>query len=160
MVDYRQPPLGYLVRVPQENLDSPLDESARSRAEEAARFLSFQRIGMIVSSKHAAAIETAEIIFQCCGGTFDPLTDERLEDPEQICGYLVHGFPTVVVTTQKGIQGAILPLQPGANVCGEIVGPGGIISAHRVGDEILVRARTMILDFNFTDFVEAANAGS
>jgi phosphohistidine phosphatase SixA len=156
MIDYNKPPLGYLVRAASSDLDSPLDLSGRERAEAAAQFLSFEKIGQIVSTAHAAAIETAEIIFQdCVTANHCPEADERLEDPDQICGYMIHGFPSVVITTQKGIQAAIARLMPGANVCQEIVAPGGVISIHRVDGKILVRARTMILDFTFTEFVEA-----
>jgi hypothetical protein len=157
MIDYRTPPLGYLVRVPQESLDSSLDESARARAEDAARFLSFEKIGMVISTPHAAAIETAEILCNDCNG-LGPETDAHLEDGAVIRGYLVHGFPSVIITTQKGIAAAVEELT--ANVCGEIVAAGGIISVHREEEKIVVRARHMVLDFTFTDFVDSVSSVS
>jgi phosphohistidine phosphatase SixA len=160
MIDYRTPPLGYLVRVPQESLDSSLDASARSRAEDAARFLSFERIGHVVSSQNAAALETAEIIDNAGGN------GERFEygDPlsvELVTAYLKanDGDPYVLVCDQALIQATIARMT-GASVCGEIVAPGGIISVHRDEGKIVVRARHMVLDFKFTDFVETVSAGT
>jgi hypothetical protein len=154
MIDYRQPPLGYLVRVPQESLDSSLDASARIRAEEAARFLSFERIGHVVSSRNAAALETAQIIDTTCGnGDVFEYTDLS---GELVAAYLTarDEDPYVLICDQAVIVAAVAKLT-GANVCGEIVAPGGIISVHRQDEKIVVIARTMVLDFSFTDFVEA-----
>lgn len=167
MVDYRQPPLGYLVRAPQENLDSPLDESARDRAEEAARFLSFERIGGVASCDLSACIETALILL----GSFCPGQEcvqglKQLEHSEVICSYLMNARePLVLVLADREIREAVQRLCP-ANVCGEfvtreIVGPGGIVSVHRGEGFIKVVARTMILDFGWAECsAEAANAGT
>lgn len=165
MIDYRTPPLGYLVRVPQESLDSSLDESARARAEDAARFLSFERIGMVVASHRVAAIETADIILS---GDAADQDIQDLDSGEVIEAYLSITLPTrpmsyVFIAGQQAIAAAISKLT-GANVCGEIVAPGGIISIHRSpvpsGSEgtlsqFRVIARHMILDFSFTDFVQS-----
>lgn len=172
MIDYCQPPLGYLVRVPQESLDSSLDTSARARAEEAARFLSFERIGQIVSVNWPAAIEAAEIISNGCSIGGEPAIDERLDDAEAVCGYLTAissylasaylehiSGPCVLVIADREIRATAQKLCP-ANVCGEIVAPGGIISIHRHDDMLIARARHMILDFSFTDFVETVSAGT
>jgi phosphohistidine phosphatase SixA len=166
MIDYRTPPLGYLVRVPQESLDSSLDAYARDRAEDAARFLSFERIGHVVSSQNAAALETAEIIDNAGGN------GERFEygDPlsvELVAAYLkavekepyVHSEPYVLVCDQALIAATVERLT-GASVCGEIVAPGGIISVHREEEKIVVRARHMVLDFSFTDFVETVSSSA
>jgi hypothetical protein len=159
MIDYRTPPLGYLVRVPQESLDSSLDESARSRAEDAARFLSFEWIGNIATSTRTAMVETAEIIHAAMGteGSWDL---GEYVDPEVVCSYMRYGGPPcILVLSDKDIQASIASMT-GADVCGEIVAPGGIISIHRQDDTLIARARHMVLDFSFTDFVEAASAGS
>jgi hypothetical protein len=165
MIDYRTPPLGYLVRVPQESLDSSLDASARARAEDAARFLSFERIGGVASSGLPASVETAEIVLNgCMEGGFVQGLRER-EDAEVICGYLLNTRePFVLVLRDREIRAAVERLT-GANVCGEIVAPGGIISVHRVSEipsgsegslsQSRVIARHMILDFSFTDFVQS-----
>lgn len=166
MIDYNKPPLGYLVRAASSDLDSPLDLSGRERAEAAAQFLSYERIGLIVSMDHAAAIETAEIIAQNCGAS-SPATDERLDHAAVICGYLLaieqeqnktawletQQLPCVLVLSEPSISQAV-QLLCAANVCKEIVGPGGIISVHRVDEKIVIRARTMILDFSFTECAE------
>jgi hypothetical protein len=160
MIDYRTPPLGYLVRVPQESLDSSLDESARARAEDAARFLSFERIGMVISTPHAAAIETAEQIFNFLNGTCFSTPQAIDDDPATICAFLTAlDMPCVLICEHTAIAAAISKLTR-ASVCGEIVAPGGVISVHRVEGKIVVRARHMVLDFKFTDFVETVSAGA
>jgi hypothetical protein len=160
MIDYRTPPLGYLVRIPQESIDSPLDASARLRAEDAARFLSFEKFGMVCSCHHVAAVETAEIIAQSCAAE-EPHIDGSLIEPWTIQSYLsfkaLNGFPHVLVCAPDSINAAIARMT-GASVCGGIVAPGGIISIHRDEGKIVARARHM-LDFKFTDFVESVSAG-
>jgi hypothetical protein len=171
-IDYCQPPLGYLVRVPQENLDSPLDASARARAEEAARFLSFERIGGVASCDLPAAFETAEIIMNSIGHEIIHGLG-YMEHAEVICSYLTtFGGPSVLVLTDREIRATIerltLPHQANsglagdlvANVCAELVAPGGIISVHREDGKMVVRARHMVLDFKFTDLVELVEAAS
>jgi hypothetical protein len=158
MIDYRTPPLGYLVRVPQESLDSSLDESARARAEDAARFLSFEHIGGVASSGLPASVETAEIVLNGCmeGGFVQGLSERG--DAEVICGYLLNTRePFVLVLGDREIRAAVERLT-GASVCGEIVAPGGIISVHRVEEQIVARARHMVLDFTFTDFVDSVSS--
>lgn len=156
MIDYNKPPLGYLVRAASSDLDSPLDLSGRERAEAAAQFLSFERIGGVASCALTASLETAEIILNACGqdqGYIQGLSE--YESPEVICAYLLDApYPFVLVLRDREIQAAIARLMPGANVCKEIVGPGGVISVHRVEEKILVRARTMILDFTFAECSE------
>jgi phosphohistidine phosphatase SixA len=158
MIDYRTPPLGYLVRVPQESVDSPLDASARARAEEAARFLSYQMFGRVISSRDIAALETAEII-DLARGTGERMEwdDEYPVTAEIAVLYLKHDDCCVLICTGQEIS-AIIERLTGANVCGEIVAPGGIISIHREEEKIVVRARHMVLDFKFTDSVEAVTS--
>ncbi|SRR5258707_3872369 len=163
MIDYCQPPLGYLVRIPQESLDSALDGGARSRAEDAARFLSYERIGPVVSSHQAAAVETAEIIVAACSSSpAGPEIDEMLE--ESIYSYFAQpgatAAPCVLVCDPAEIRAMVSWIRPDANVCAEIVAPGGILSVHRVaaeggcGPRLEIRARHMVLDFAFAEFVE------
>src|SRR5689334_8868655 len=103
MIDYTQPPLGYLVRVPQadQELDAPLDAGARARAEEAARFLSFTPIGQIVSSGSPGAIWAAQIICDACVTEYQPEVDLLLK--ETIPAYLGLVLPCVLVCRQAEI---------------------------------------------------------
>jgi hypothetical protein len=159
MIDYRTPPLGYLVRIPQESVDSPLDEAARARAEDAARFLSFENIGGVASCELPAALEMAEIVVTSIGHDIVHGLS-WMEQPEVICGYLLNACPPfVLVLSDREIRAAVERLI-GANVCGEIVAPGGIISVHRDEEKIVVRARHMVLDFTFTDFVDSVSSVS
>jgi hypothetical protein len=179
MINYLQPPLGYLVRIPcgDDAADSPLDEPARDRAEQAAAFFRFERIGQIFTADQPAARDAAEIVWQSCSWDFtDALCAggaesfyEFLLDPDR-------GLPCVLVATQREIESALQRLgvslanqpgdAPGASACGEIVAPGGIISLHGIagegacGPQIQVRARTMVLDFEFTDFVKSVAWGN
>lgn len=153
MIDYLQPPLGYLLRLPcgDHAADSPLDEPARDRAEQAAAFLRFERIGQIFHAQSLAAYQTAEIVWHSCSWDF---TDSFARgDAETFCAWLLNpdrGRPGVLVSTQREIETALIALRA-ADVCGEIVAPGGVISLHRVEDKIVPRARHMIIDFSFTD---------
>lgn len=169
MIDYLQPPLGYLLRIPcgDSAAESLLDEPARDRAERAAAFLRFERIGQILALPLSAAHETAQIVWLGCSPDFYDQVDagvtetflELLKNPDR-------GLPCVFVVTQGELQLVLKSLgvsqanQPGDADANEIVAPGGIISIHR-GDagEIAVRARHMIMDFSFTDFVKAAAWG-
>jgi hypothetical protein len=159
VIDYTKPALGYLVRSASNNLDSPLDAGARARAEEAARFLSYERIGGVASSGLPASFETASILLDALGMEYVQGLSE-LEAAEVICNYLLKfDAPFVLVLRDREIRAAIERLT--ANVCAEeIVAPGGIISVHRIaaeggcGPHVVVQARTMVLNFSFTDFVE------
>lgn len=178
MVDYTAHALGYLVRMPQEDAEDPLTEDSRVLAEEAARFLDFMRIHMVVSSGRHAAVETGDLIFWNCAPALSNVTDRNLEDPATIVSYLKasvskdRGLPCVLVLRQQDIAAALARLgvpsaddsQPGSLERGsfELVAPGGVISVHEEQDgKIIVRARTMVLDYKFTDFVEiVANAAA
>jgi hypothetical protein len=163
-IDYLLPPLGYLVRIPvgDHAADSPLDEPARDRAEQAAAFLRFERIGQIFTIDRPAARETAEIVWHSCSWDF---TDAiAAGGTESFCKFLLdpdRGLPCVLVATQQEIEYAVTGLGI-ANVCaGELVAPGGIISLHAIagegahGPQIQIRARHMVLDFSFTDLEKA-----
>jgi hypothetical protein len=162
-IDYLQPPLGYLLRIPvgDHAADSPLDEPARDRAEQAAAFLRFERIGQIFTASQRAAREAAEIVWLSCSWDF---TDAMCGGgAESFCKFLLdpdRGLPCVLVATQREIESALTGLGV-ANVCGEIVAPGGVISIHQsagegaCGPQIQVRARHMVLDFSFTDLEKA-----
>jgi hypothetical protein len=178
MVDYLQPPLGYLLRIPSGDhaADSPLDEPARARAEEAAAFLRYERIGRIYAEPRAAAVEAGQIAWLSCSRDFGDCV--YAGDPESFVAWLKdsdRGLPAVLVATETWIEAA-LKIMLGASVCAgeivqpqqanpglagvpEIVAPGGIISIHRDGEGVALRARHMILDFAFTDFVKAAEWG-
>jgi hypothetical protein len=159
MIDYRTPPLGYLVRVPQESLDSSLDESARSRAEDAARFLSFERMQHVISSAHCAAYETAEMIFISCAVDSQDVND--FLDADSVLGYFslkTHLDKALVLVLDQNVIQAVVARMTGADVCGEIVAPGGVIPVHRVEGKIVIRARHMVLDFTFTDFVDSVSS--
>lgn len=155
MIDYLQPPFGYLLRIPcgDDAADTPLDEPARDRAEQAAAFLRYERIGRIYETNSNAARETSMAVWLSCSPDF---TDYIYSDlgPDNFCKFLLdpdRGLPCVLVSTQREIEAALKSLIPGANVCGELVAPGGIISLHRSEEKIVPRARHMILDFSFTD---------
>src|SRR5882672_10440224 len=128
MIDYAKPALGYLVRAASSNLDSPLDAGGRARAEEAARFLSYERLGSVVSSHQPAAVDTAGIIFAAFGDRYDAIViDERLG--QNIDGWLTGEAPCVLVCGPLELKAAVETLT--ANVCAdEIVAPGGIVSVH------------------------------
>lgn len=172
MIDYTQPALGYLLRIPCSDVaaDSPLDEPARARAEMAAEFLSFERIGPIAAADHPAARETAECVRAACSpGSMEEAILYATEDLQAVCSWLVdplRGLPCVVVATGCGIEtmlGSLLQTfaeAPSPQGEKEVVGPGGLISLHRDPETsaIVVRARTMVLNFAFADFVEAVNA--
>ena len=188
MIDYLQPPLGYLLRIPcgDHAANSPLDEPARDRAEQAAAFLRFERIGRICETNRPAARETAQIVWLSCTPDF---TDYIYASAgvDEFCDFLLNedrGLPCVLVAAQREIEAALQRLgispanQPGdpesANVCGEgavsnqqsalgqseIVAPGGIISLHQADTGIIARARHMVLDFRFTDLEKAVAWGN
>jgi hypothetical protein len=163
-IDYLQPPLGYLLRIPcgDHAVDSPLDESAKARAEEAAAFLRFERIGRIYSVDRQAARDTAETVWLSCSPGF---TDYICAGTAEIfCEWLLdqdRGLPGVFVADYAEM-GLVMARLGVANVCAEeIVEPGGVISLHAhvaqppsAGDtQVIARARTMVLDFTFTDLV-------
>jgi hypothetical protein len=141
--------------------DSPLDEPSRDRAEQAAAFLRFERIGRIFTVDRPAARETAEIVWHSCTPDF---TDCFYTGVAEIfCEWLLNpdrGLPGVFVSEYA--EALHVAARIGANVCGgEIVAPGGIISIHRDSeDKIALRARHMILDFAFTDLEKAVAWGS
>ena len=164
-IDYLQPPLGYLLRIPcgDHAVDSPLDESAKARAEEAAAFLRFERIGRIYSVDRQAARDTAETVWLTCSpdftdwlhaGTAEIFCEWLLDQDRGLPGVFIADYAELgLVMSRLGISLANQPGDPtGANVC-ELIAPGGIISIHRDGEQIAVRARTMVLDFAFTDLV-------
>ena len=167
-VDYLQAPLGYLLRIPcgDHAVDSPLDEPARDRAEQAAAFLRFERIGRIFKTNCNAAQDTAQIVWLSCTQDFTDYIYGAL-GVDDFCTFALNedrGLPCVLVATQHEIETALerlgvsLANQPGdpdANVCKEIVAPGGIISVHRCDSGLAVRARHMVIDFRFTDFEKA-----
>lgn len=162
-IDYLQPPLAYLVRIPVPDAaaDSPLDEAARGRAHDASRWLSFQPVNVIVCSPGEAAEQTAEIL-QLGNLSSEKIVDAQLA--ESLPGYIQDRGPHALVLRQQELEAALALLLPGrANVCGseagtELGAPGGIISIHQQGDELRVIARTRVLDFSFTDFVEVVSA--
>lgn len=167
MIDYTQPPIAYLVRVPQQDELSLLYGTALARADDVARFLSYEEIGPVVCSAAIAAVETAEAIFSmCCARAqrgASPEVDEILH--ETIGAYLRHrepGPPAVLVCDEKALRAGLAV----ANVCDgeeELVAPGGIVSIHRdprsaaeggCGPNSLVAiARHMILNWKFSDLV-------
>jgi hypothetical protein len=167
-INYLQPPLGYLLRLPcgDDAADSPLDEPARDRAEQAAAFLRYERIGQIFTADRQASRQTAEILWLATSWDF---TDQVIALEHMLAFTealrINAGLPCVLVATQQEIESALTSLIPGANVCGEHVAPGGIISLHRaeLSDPlhphketvILPRARHMIMDFSFTDLEKA-----
>lgn len=153
-IDYLQPPLAYLVRipVPDAEADSPLGEAARGRAEDAARWLSFQPVALIVCSPGQAAEQTAEILRH---GIY---MSEKIVDAQlgpSLLAYIRNPGPHVLVLRQQEIESLLLP---SANVCSgrELVAPGGILSVHQT-EGLRVIARTRVLDFSFTDFVETVS---
>lgn len=160
MIDYTQAPIAYLVRVSQADELSLLYGTAPARAEEAARFLSYEAIGPIVSSPGPAAVETAETIFGAVTSTHAGIeVDDRLA--ESIATYLCHreaGPPCVLVCDLPALRAAL----HAANVCDgeeDLVAPGGIVSIHRdpAGAPGLVAiARHMIMNWKFADLVAMA----
>lgn len=162
-IDYLMPPLAYLVRIPVPDAaaDSPLEEAARGRADDAARWLSFQPVAVVVCSPGEAAEQTAEIL-QHSNQTAEKIVDNQLA--ESLLGYIQDRGPHALVLRQQELEAALALLLPGrANVCGseagtELVAPSGIISIHQQGDELRVIARTRVLDFSFTDFVETVSS--
>lgn len=166
-IDYLQPPLAYLVRipVPDAEADSPLGEAARGRAEDAARWLSFQPIAVVVCGPNAAADETAEIMLHG-GHIVDKISEAQLGT--SLMAFIKDRGPHALVLRQQEIEAALeglgvqstqvlLRRLASANVCAEvskeIVAPGGVITIHEMADGFIARARTRILDFSFTDFV-------
>jgi hypothetical protein len=173
-IDYLQPPLAYLVRIPVPDADagSPLDEGARGRAEDAARWLNFQPVNVVVCSPGEAAEETAEILHHG-NYTSEKIVDAQLA--ESLLGYIKDRGPHALVLRQQEIRAALASLgvsslqkmsnrdaqvlteEAAANVCAEPVAPGGIISIHQQGEGLRAIARMRVLDFSFTDFVETVS---
>lgn len=157
MIDYTQPPIAYLVRVPQADELSLLYGTAPRLADDVARFLSYEEIGPIVASGSPAALETAEVIYAAVHSTYAGVElDDRLE--ETIAAYLKGrepGPPAVLVCDLAALKAGLRA----ASVCDgeeELVAPGGIVSIHRDpgGSPGLVAiARHMILNWKFSDLV-------
>lgn len=184
MIENIHPPIGYIVRLAQTDdraiyPDSPLDAVGEAQAEEAGRFLSYERIGKIVSSNNCAAVRMAEIIGYSCSGIdiytgveidncFGPvgidgesLNQYRLRQ-ETILSYLAQPemcLPCVLISYQNAIDALCAYLYPERD--SEIVEAGGIISIHKseVSDMMILQARSRVIDFTFNEYFEAIYAG-
>lgn len=160
MIDYSQPPVAYLVRVPLADQDS-LTDAGRRQAEEAARFLGYEEIGPVVCSGPVpAAVEAADIIFTNVKTSFSGFEiDWHLA--ETVGAYIRNrgaGPPTVLVcdlpALRAGLRAAGVDKGRGDQSEAEIIAPGGIVSIHRGADgKLTAVARTMILDFSFQEFL-------
>lgn len=166
MDNYLQRPVAYLLRVgtAEENhnfTDPPLSSKGVEEVEAAAYFLSYERLGKVVTSDLSSAVATAEIIWNTgiCSRPailpgFRPTESVPDESREQyrlrlsvIFGSLVQPkmrLPVVFVCYPSQISMICDLISPGIPA-GDVVAPGGIIAIYHDGNKFEMDPRMGVI---------------